>query len=230
MKGNSEYSMQVTGEEMSQTSIRVVLADDHPVVRQGINSILTYDEQIKVVGEASDGFETQKVCQEKSPDILLLDLSMPGPKLTDLIQGIREVCKTIKIMVLSAHDDDIYVREVIKAGVEGYLLKEEAPDVVTKAVHSIYSGSTWFSQPIVEKLVQWQFGVKSDAEEVQLTKREKEILTLLAKGFDNGKIADNLGLAEQTIRNYVSTIYEKVDVHTRAEAIVWAIDSGYNDY
>jgi len=214
---------------MEQTNIRVVLADDHPVVRHGINSILTHDDSIEVVGEASDGFEAQTICKDQSPDILLLDLSMPGPRLTELITGIKEACKKTKILVLSAHDDDIYVREVIKVGVQGYLLKEEAPDVVTKAVHSIHKGSTWYSQTIVEKLVQWQFGAKSDVDEIKLTKREKEILGLVAKGYDNEKIATQLGLAEQTIRNYVSTIYEKIDVHTRAEAVVWAIEGGFGD-
>ena len=214
---------------IEQKNIRVVLADDHPVVRHGINSILTHDGSIEVVGEASDGYEAQTLCKDQAPDVLLLDLSMPGPKLTELITGIKEACKKTKILVLSAHDDDIYVREVIKVGVEGYLLKEEAPDVVTKAVHSIHKGSTWFSQPIVEKLVQWQFGTKSDADTIKLTKREKEILGLVAKGLDNEKIATTLGLAEQTIRNYVSTIYEKIDVHTRAEAVVWAIEGGFGD-
>ena len=225
-------TMQASGGQdtkIEQNNIRVVLADDHPVVRHGINSILTHDGSIEVVGEASDGYETQIVCKDQNPDVLLLDLSMPGPKLTDLIAGIKATCKKTKILVLSAHDDDIYVREVIKVGVEGYLLKEEAPDIVTKAVHSIHKGSTWFSQPIVEKLVQWQFGAKSDYDEVKLTKREKEILGLVAKGFDNEKIATVLGLAEQTIRNYVSTIYEKIDVHTRAEAVVWAIEGGFGD-
>lgn len=212
-----------------QNNIRVVLADDHPVVRQGITSILTHDKAIQVVGEACDGFEAQKMCRDYNPDVILLDLSMPGPKLTDLINGIKEASKKTKILVLSAHDDDIYVREVIKVGVEGYLLKEEAPDVVSKAVHSIYKGSTWFSQPIVEKLVQWQFGARSEVDEIKLTKREKEIMTVIAKGYDNEKIATTLGLAEQTIRNYVSTIYEKIDVHTRAEAVVWAIENGFGD-
>lgn len=218
---------QVIGTE--QNTIRVVLADDHPVVRHGIKSILSHDNAIEVIGEASDGFEAQTVCKEKSPDVLLLDLSMPGPKLSTLISSIKENSKTTKILILSAHDDDIYVREVIKGGVEGYLLKEEAPDIVTKAVFAIHKGSTWFSQPIVEKLVQWQFGGRSESDDVQLTKREKEILALIAKGYDNEKIADTLKLAEQTIRNYVSTIYEKIDVHTRAEAVVWAIESGYKE-
>lgn len=214
-------------QDQDRSTIKVVLADDHPVVRKGIISILKHDGLIEISGEAGDGFEAETVCKEKQPDILLLDLSMPGPKLTDLIHGIKNVSKKTKILVLSAHDDDIYVREVIKAGVEGYLLKEEAPEVVTKAVHSIQNGSTWFSQPIVEKLVQWQFGTPSGEDDIKLTKREEEILQLIAQGLDNDTIATKLSLAEQTIRNYVSVIYDKIEVRSRAEAVVWAIENGF---
>lgn len=224
LKTSSEHSRHT-----DKKNIRVALADDHPIVRHGINSILSYDSSIEVVGEAIDGYEAQKLCENQAPDVLLLDLSMPGPKLTELITGIKEASKKTKILVLSAHDDDIYVREVIKVGVEGYLLKEEAPDVVTKAIHAVHKGSTWFSQAIVDKLVQWQFGTKFDVDLIKFTKREREVLGLVAKGLDNEKIATILGLAEQTIRNYIGIIYEKIDVHTRAEAVVWAIKSGFGD-
>lgn len=213
-----------------QSRVRVVLADDHPIVRHGINDILSNDTLIDIVGEAGDGFEAQSVCKQCNPDVLLLDLSMPGPQLTELINGVKAASKDTKILVLSAHDDDVYVREAIKVGVEGYLLKEEAPEVVAKAVHTVHKGSTWFSQPIVEKLVKWQFGSRSEVDEINLTKREKEILGLLSKGNNNEKIAKALGLAEQTIRNYVSTIYEKIDVHSRAEAVVWAVERGFGDF
>lgn len=211
---------------MKQEKIRVVLADDHPVVRHGIKSILTQDSVIELVAESTDGFEAQTACEETKPDVLLLDLSMPRPDLTELIGGVRAACKSTKILILSAHDDDVYVREVIKSGVEGYLLKEEAPNVVIKAIHNLHKGSTWFSQPIVEKLVQWQHDVDDIVDVPKLTKRETDILELLATGIDNETIAAKLGLAEQTIRNYVSTIYEKIEVHTRAEAVVWAFENG----
>lgn len=213
--------------DTNEIKVRVVLADDHPVVRHGINSILTRESKIELVGEASDGFEVQHLCETLLPDVLLLDLSMPRPELSDLINNIRNTSPTTKILVLSAHDDDVYVREAMKSGVEGYLLKEEAPDVVGSAIHKLHNGSTWFSQTIIEKIFQWQFNRSSEEVDPQLTKRETELISLLATGIDNEAIATELGLAEQTVRNYVSIIYQKVDVHSRAEAVVWAIEHGY---
>lgn len=222
--GILKYIMNLDAQEVK---IRVVLADDHPVVRHGISSILTQDDAIELVDEATNGYEAQTLCETLLPDVLLLDLSMPRPGLTDFIAHIRKTSPTTKILVLSAHDDDAYVREVMKSGIEGYVLKEEAPDVVGQAIHKLYNGSTWFSQAIVDKILKWQFGTSGEEIDPQLTNREIDVVTLLATGIDNEAIASELGLAEQTIRNYVTIIYEKLDVHTRAEAVVWAIDNGY---
>jgi DNA-binding NarL/FixJ family response regulator len=210
-------------------AIRVVLADDHPVVRSGIRAALEAEGDIKVIGEANDGHEVQEIIVSLAPDILLLDLNMPGPKATDTITFVRENSPQTKVVMLTAHDEDAYIRAVMRAGVSGYLLKEEAVDTVVKAVRAVRKGAAWYSQEIAERFVQWQFNREPEIDDTHLTAREKELLTLVAKGWDNARIAEELGLAEQTVRNYTSTIYEKLEVHSRAEAIVWARERGFAD-
>jgi NarL family two-component system response regulator LiaR len=210
-------------------AIRVVLADDHPVVRSGIRAALEAEGDIKVIGEANDGHEVQEIIVSLEPDILLLDLNMPGPKATDTITFVRENSPQTKVVMLTAHDEDAYIRAVMRAGVSGYLLKEEAVDTVVKAVRAVRKGAAWYSQEIAERFVQWQFNREPEIDDTHLTAREKELLTLVAKGWDNARIAEELGLAEQTVRNYTSTIYEKLEVHSRAEAIVWARERGFAD-
>lgn len=213
---------------MAET-IRVVLADDHPVVRSGIRAALEAEGDIEVVGEAGDGQEAQQLTVSLAPDILLLDLNMPGPKATDTISYVREHSPTTKVIMLTAHDEDAYIRAVMRAGVTGYLLKEEAVDTVVKAVRAVRKGAAWYSQEIAERFVQWQFNREPEIEDANLTARERQLLTLVAKGWDNARIAAELGLAEQTVRNYTSTIYDKLGVHSRAEAIVWARERGFAD-
>ena len=210
-------------------TVRVLLADDHPIVRSGIKGALETEDNIKVVGEANDGHEVQTLCRELLPDVLLLDLNMPGPKATETIAVVRETCPDTKIVMLTAHDEDAYIRAVMRAGVSGYLLKEEAVDTVVKAVRAVKKGAAWYSQTIAERFVQWQFGREPEIEDAQLTPRERELLVLVAKGWDNARIAQELSLAEQTVRNYTSTLYEKLQVHSRAEAIVWARERGFAD-
>ena len=210
-------------------AITIVLADDHPVVRSGIKAALEVESDISVIGEASNGDEAQRLIVDLKPDLLLLDLNMPGPKATDTISFVRETIPETKVIMLTAHDDDAYVRAVMRAGVSGYLLKDEAVDTVVKAVRAVKKGAAWYSQDIANKFVQWQFGREPEIEEANLTPREKELLGLIAKGWDNTRIADELGLAEQTVRNYTSTLYDKLQVHSRAEAVVWARERGFAD-
>lgn len=210
-------------------AITVVLADDHPIVRSGIKAALEAEADIEVIGEASDGYEAQHFTEQLNPNILLLDLNMPGPKATDTISFVRENIATTKVIMLTAHDEDAYIRAVMRAGVSGYLLKDEAVDTVVKAVRAVNKGAAWYSQEIANKFIQWQFGHEPEVEDAGLTPREKDLLALIAKGWDNTKIAEDLGLAEQTIRNYTSTLYDKLQVHSRAEAVVWAREHGFAD-
>ncbi|MCL4488531.1 MAG: response regulator transcription factor [Chloroflexi bacterium] len=202
--------------------IRVLLADDHPVVRTGIKSIVAAASDMQVVGEATNGEEAREACVRLQPDVLLLDMNMPGPSAAETVGYLRERCPSIKILVLTAYDHDYYVRGVVSAGAAGYALKDEAPETLVRAIRAVTSGDTWYSQSIVKKLAQWQGAEAGARKEARLSPYDLEVLKHIARGYDNARIAKELRVAEQTVRNHVSRLYGKIGVTSRAEAIVWA--------
>lgn len=204
--------------------IRVLLADDHPLVRSGIRATLAGEAAIEVVGEASNGLDVQRLCKDLQPDLLLLDLSMPGPSPLETISCVRQLSPDTRVLVLTAYDDDAYVRNIINIGIEGYLLKDEATEALVQAIVSVVQGGTWFSRVVMQKFVV----SKNDLEvDTGFTPRELELLAGIGRGWDNRRIASEFDLAEQTVRNYISRIYEKLGVRSRAEAVVWARQNGY---
>lgn len=205
--------------------IRIILADDHPLIRSGIRMALQEEEGVLVVAEAVNGVDVRQMCQVYEPDILLLDLNMPGSTATQTVTYLKQHQPQLKILVLTAYDDEAYIRGMTMLGVDGYMLKDEAPDTVVRAVHAIMSGGSWFSRSVLEKLILLQPGSQSNTE--KLTEREQELLVLLARGLDNQTIASKLSLAEQTVRNYLSQLYSKLRITSRNEAIVWAIKHGF---
>lgn len=202
--------------------IRVLLADDHPLVRSGIRATLADEADIDVVGEAANGADVQVLCQELRPDLLLLDLSMPGPSPLETIACVRQLSPETRVLVLTAYDDDAWVRSAIGVGVDGYLLKEEATEALVRAVFSVVRGDTWFSRMVMQKVVG-----TPNAPDASFTPREVELLAGIGRGWDNRRLALEFDLAEQTVRNYISKIYEKLGVRSRAEAVVWARKHGY---
>jgi DNA-binding NarL/FixJ family response regulator len=202
--------------------IRVLLADDHPLVRAGIRSTLMAEQDLALVGEAATGDEARRLCAELCPDVLLLDLSMPGPPPAETVAYLREHCPQAKVVALTAYDDDVYIHSLIEAGAMGYVLKDEAAAAVVRAIRAVHQGDTWFSRPVIEKLAQLETAKAARNESLGLTERERRILRLIALGQDNASIAAELSLAEQTVRNYVSHLYAKLDVSSRTEAALWA--------
>jgi DNA-binding NarL/FixJ family response regulator len=202
--------------------IRVLLADDHPVVRAGLRATLEAEPGIVVAGEAATGDEAQQRCRELQPDVVVLDLNMPGPPATATLAFAKEHCPDVRVVVLTAFDDDAYVQALIDAGVGGYVLKDEAPESLVAAVRSVVGGGTWFSQPVIRKIVRASTGAATAVP--SLTAREEQLLRMLARGWDNARIADEVHLGEQTVRNYTSRLYRKLGVETRAGAMVWARD------
>lgn len=205
-----------------KAGIRVVIADDHPLVRAGLRSSLTSEPGLHVVGEAASGEETQRLCKDHQPDVLLLDLRMPGPSALETIAYLRYHCPHTRVLMLTAFDDEAHVRGLVEAGVAGYMLKEEAPATVSEAIRAVMQGCTWFSQSVAQRLAQ-------PTEFATLTQREQEVLRLLARGGTNQKIAEELCVAEITVRFHLRNIYNKIDVGTRAQAVRWAMQHGLGE-
>lgn len=203
-------------------NIRVVLADDHPLVRAGIRAIINTETDVTLLAEASDGHEARHMCVHFQPDVLLLDLRMSGPPATEIVPYVRERCPNTRILILSAYDDEVYVRRMASLEISGYVLKEDATESIVDAVRAVMAGASWFSPSIQAKLLQPDPRFRPP--EQLLTARERQILDLLAEGWDNAGIASTLNLAEQTVRNHLSRIYMKIDVRSRTEAIVWACE------
>ena len=202
-----------------KTPIRVLLADDHPLVRAGLRATVALADDIVLIGEATTGEEAQQLCRELTPDILLLDLHMPGPPPSATVAYLRAACPATRVLVLTAHDEDAYVRALLAAGVAGYVLKDEVPETLLHAIRGVAGGGVWFSQGIAAKLASI-LGNRHDAAR-NLTERERELLHALEQGWDNARIASTLNLSEQTVRNYLSRLYGMLHVRSRVEAMVW---------
>lgn len=209
---------------MSVKTIRVLLADDHPPFRAGVKYILSGTNELLVVGEAETNAETIELCHQMKPDVLVLDLRMPGPPAVETIGAIQKHCPGTNILILSGYDDEEHVREVIGLGIAGYVLKGEEIETLLTAILTVAGGGTWFSQRVVEKLIPLR---GEDLEELSaLTERERQVLNLIARGWDNRRIAAELNFAEQTVKNYVSLVYEKLRVSSRTEAAIWGREHG----
>lgn len=203
-------------------SIRVLLADDHPLIRTGIRAILNAASDVALVAEATNSHEAQHMSVILQPDVLLLDLRMPGPPPTEVIPSVRQLCPGTAIVILTGYDDEVYVRRMLNLGIAGYVPKEEATETIVSAIRTVVRGDAWLSEQ-VQVLEQVPLCKPIQAASSQsLTARERQILDLLMRGWDNARIARALNLAEQTVRNHLSRIYVKLDVRSRAEAIVWA--------
>lgn len=203
--------------------IRVVIADDHPLVLAGIKATLSVASDVEVVGEARDSHSALTLVGQHNPDILLLDVEMPGQAAHELIAEARLCQSKLKVMILTAHADEASIRRLTRVKISAYMLKDEAPENLVQALRAVAQGATWFSQTVASKIMGF-----NDPEDLwnTLTSREQQILQEIARGLDNRAIADNLSLAEQTVRNYASIIYEKLGVASRVEALVWARDRG----
>lgn len=203
--------------------IRVLLADDHPFIRSGIRAELAEEDDILVVGEAGSADEVMTRCPELWLDVLVLDLSMPGPPPRETVAFLKQHCPDLKILVLTAYQEEAYIRGLVALGVKGYVLKDEATEALVDAIHAVQTGDTWFSQSVLDKLSSG--GQKVG--EVSLTTREIEILKLLRQGLTNKEIAYQLRIAERTVRYHVENLLEKLQARNRPEAVANAIQRGW---
>jgi len=208
--------------------IKVLLVDDHTILREGIRALLSGEPDIDVVGEASDGLEALDKVPELEPHVVIMDLVMPRMNGLEATRQISARYPDVRILILSMYDDDDYVREVIQAGASGYVLKRVATDDLVRAIHEVYKGSSFLYPPIAAKLMDYvRKGHPADAVESEdLTVREREILRLIAEGNTNQGIATVLGLSRKTVESHRANIMRKLDVHDVTELVKYALRKG----
>ncbi|MEW5720781.1 MAG: response regulator transcription factor [Chloroflexota bacterium] len=206
--------------------IRVLLADDHPALRIGLRVLLEQAADVQVVGETGDGKDALAQIESLRPDVVVLDCELPGMTGAAVAAEARRRGLPTRVLALSAHADERYVRGMIDAGAAGYLLKEEAPGVIVSAVRAAAQGEGWFSPIVAAQVAAWARGEKSPSPIAELTERERQVLRLVAAGKMNKEIGVTLGISEKTVEKYVSDLFAKLNVTSRVEAAVLAVREG----
>lgn len=211
----------------SSSQIRVLLADDHAVVRAGICQFLEQADDIQVIAEADDGFQAMELIENHIPDVAVLDIQMPMASGIEVTRWVREHHREVGVLILTAYDDDPYVMAVIQAGANGYVLKTASPKEIIKAVRDVHAGISAMDAEILQKLVA-QVSSGSDARPVEkLTKRELEVLALVAQGFTNKAIGVQLGISDRTVQGHLAHIFSKLQSGSRTEAVMRAVSLGW---
>ncbi len=206
------------------TSIRVVIADDHPVMRDGIHNLLTKAIDIEVVGVAGDGVEALRLVEELDPDVLLLDMELPGLKGVEVAQRLQASGAAVRILALSAYDDQEYIRGLLASGAAGYLLKEEIPETIVEAIRGVARGERgWVSRQVAAQMATW---TQKETTSTALTKREMDVLRLVVEGKTNQEIALALGISDKTVEKHLEGVFAKLGVASRVEAAVHAVREG----
>lgn len=202
-----------------KNTITVLLADDHPTTLAGIRAVLQETTDIQVIGEAENGFQVQEMVAELRPNILLLDLVMPGPTPAQLEKWVRANFPETITLVLTAHDRDAYLASMMDAGASGFLSKTETGERIVSAIRRAASGASLFTEEQFERALRWKQAAGGKWQ--ILTEREREIIRLLAEGYDNKEIAQKLNVAPKTAAFHITNILKKLEVKSRHEAIAW---------
>ena len=207
---------------MSDEKIRVLWAEDHHVVRRALRDHLQRDPSLAVVGEVAEGGPLLAAVAEHQPDILLMDVEMPNHQPIAAVEQLRVEHPAVTVVVLSMHKTPEYVVGLFKAGVAGYVLKDDPPDALIRAIHQTAQGEQWVSPQAAVVLAAHVRNTLGSAAPA-LTERELEVLGLIARGYHNEEIAEELTISEYTVRNHISNIFDKLKVKTRVEAVVSAL-------
>ena len=206
--------------------INLLIADDHSMVRQGLKQILELEKDIVVTAQASNGNEAVRLAREFKPDIILMDINMPGTNGLEAIKEIKQEKLPSKVIVLTIHEDREYLFKTLQMGAEGYVLKDAEPAVLIEAIRNVYNGQSYIQPNMTKELVKEFNRVtlheKEKSDENNLTTREIEVLELIAEGMINKEIAKQLYISEKTVKNHVSNIFKKLDVSDRTQAAIYA--------
>jgi DNA-binding NarL/FixJ family response regulator len=203
--------------------IRVVVVDDHPVVRHGIVAILRYEPDIEVAGEAADGREAVEVILGRRPDVVLLDLRLPVFDGIEVMRQVRAGLREVRFLILTTYDTDEYITPALAAGAQGYLLKDATPAELLRAVRALAHGGAALEPGVAARLLA---RMSDPAPEESLSERELEVLRLMTAGDTNRAIGAKLGLSENTVKTHASRIFAKLGAQSRAEAVAIALDRG----
>src|SRR6202166_4996071 len=224
------------GGEKKKATIRIVLADDHPIVRDGLKKLLLLEDDFEVVGEAGDGREVIEKVQALDPDVLLLDLRMPNLDGLSALQALQQTNKRTRVIVLTASEDKNEFVQAMKLGCSGIVLKQTAPDLIVKSIRKVNSGEIWLdSHTTAAVMRQFQTGQEASGNSQgarkgrgrsPLSAREREIVALVAQGYKNKEMAEKMFISEQTVKNHLHNIFDKLGVSDRLNLSVYAIHKG----
>jgi len=217
----------LTNGQVSDSAIRVLVVDDQELFRRGLTMLLNVESDIEVVGEASSGAEAVGLCHTEAPDVVLMDVRMPKQHGIEACASIKEAAPGARIIMLTVSDDEGDLYDAVKSGASGYLLKDSSIDEVSQAIRVVADGQSLISPSMAAKLID-EFKTMSKPERSQgpalkLTERELEVLRLVAKGLSNRDVAQRLAISENTVKNHVRNMLEKLQLHSRMEAVMYAV-------
>ncbi len=211
----------------AKSKIRVILADDHQVVRAGIRELLEGAGDVEVIGEAGDGEEAQSLIQKQVPDVAVLDIQMPKASGIEVTRWVRSHQPEVGVLILTAYDDDPYVMAVLQAGANGYVLKTARPEELIQAVRDVNEGRSALDPSITRKLMSNLFKRPQEAAVEPLTDREHDVLRLAAKGYTNKAIGVQLAISDRTVQGHLAHIFAKLQATSRTEAVMRAVALGW---
>ncbi|WP_051338563.1 response regulator [Streptomyces flavidovirens] len=210
----------------ANNGIRVLLVDDHQVVRRGLRTFLEIQDDIEVVGEAGDGAEGVARAEELRPDVVLMDIKMPGTDGIEALRKLRELANPAKVLIVTSFTEQRTVVPALRAGASGYVYKDVDPDALAGAIRSVHAGHVLLQPEVAGALLAQDEGNGGTGRGSTLTEREREVLTLIADGRSNREIARALVLSEKTVKTHVSNILMKLDLSDRTQAALWAVRHG----
>lgn len=205
-------------------SIKVMIVDDHILMREGLKQLLEFDESIEVIAQAGDGVECLELLKKVHPDVLLLDINMPNKNGIETLQEIRDKKMNLKVLILTVHNELEYLIKAVDIGVDGYILKDSELCELKRAIQAVIDGESYIQPSLIPALNSRLIIRDVDKEKTDsLTKRELEVLIQVANGMFNKEIATSLNISERTVKNHISSIFKKIEVSDRTQAAVFAI-------